>query len=639
MSGIQLIQRNGLTGLSIFDDGAGFTASDGEVNCNSLYVNGLPITADGSSVVSKQIIQDISVGDNTMNSITFNTNKGITLSGGSISQTTGSATNNISDTNISGVLTQTGNLTQTAGSTILNDTNVGTLIQENTKYITQTGTTGSNTLRNTYVSDLTITGTLTLPSSISQPTATYTNNNIVMTGTGCIIQSGTGQNQFVNSDFINDATFDGNISQTNATKTSTLQNTTHNGVTNFVGNITQSSGTNVLHDTTISNITSTSITNSTSINSNTIVTTGKVTANTLETNLISNAEFNTLNNIDTTQTIQQQLDTILTSLSNKLGSISVGTITTNTLAAGSSASVGVSINTSLSTPINSVMDFTFGIPRGNTGETGATGATGAKGTAATSIWLGNVTTTTLDAGLDASVTISYGLYDATNKTQLLDFSFGIPKGDKGDKGNSSSGVWGTLNDLFGVDGNPVDLFDITSTSASFIALQIQVVALAGAVAILQSQMTAVEAEVAVLQTQVAVIEADILTIDGQITTLETKTADINYGLSGTTFNRSIQVLTGGVPTIDLNSAGVSTFANSVIIDNDLLVGVDTTLTNVTASGLVNMTGYTINIGQATNFSSVNISSLNTNITGILTINGLPYYPSYMGSSGYFNQFA
>jgi hypothetical protein len=79
--------------------------------------------------------------------------------------------------------------------------------------------------------------------------------------------------------------------------------------------------------------------------------------------------------------------------------------------------------------------------------------------------------------------------------------------------------------------------------------------------------------------------------------------------------------------------------------------------NITCSSVINCQSYqsatttlnigtgtasnNINIGSVVRYSTVNINSLNTNITGILTINGYPYIPAssfYNSSTGYFNQF-
>jgi hypothetical protein len=296
-----------------------------DINANSVYtdtlfVNGVEITGSNQNEFNGVIIQDNSVGNNTMNSITFNTGKGITQSS--------SSSNTFSNSTVSGTLVQQGDFYQSSGYTALKDTNIGILTQQNGKYITQLGTVGSNTLRNTYVSDLTILNSLTLPSQISYPTATYNSSDIIM-NSGSIIQSGVGDNQFIKSDFIGDVSIDGNLTMSNALKSCQLQTTTLSGVSTFVGNMNQISGSNNFKDSVFTNITSS----------------GNVLTDTLNTSTISNDEFNTLNNIDTTQTIQNQIDTINNIINSNPETINAVTINTNNLIVNENTSTST-LNTS-----------------------------------------------------------------------------------------------------------------------------------------------------------------------------------------------------------------------------------------------------------------------------------------------------
>lgn len=70
-------------------------------------------------------------------------------------------------------------------------------------------------------------------------------------------------------------------------------------------------------------------------------------------------------------------------------------------------------------------------PKGDKGETGPAGARGADGKSAT-VSVGTVTTTTADAGTDATVAITDS---GTSTAASLDFNFTIPRGAKGDKGD------------------------------------------------------------------------------------------------------------------------------------------------------------------------------------------------------------
>lgn len=78
------------------------------------------------------------------------------------------------------------------------------------------------------------------------------------------------------------------------------------------------------------------------------------------------------------------------------------------------------------------------------------------------------------------------------------------------------------------------------------------------------------------------------------------------------------------------------FPNPSSTENVGTLNIDASKLNVCS----NVPSNTVNIGSTTNFSTVNINSLNTNITGILTINGVPYssfnqYWNY--SNGYIRQ--
>jgi len=114
--------------------------------------------------------------------------------------------------------------------------------------------------------------------------------------------------------------------------------------------------------------------------------------------------------------------------------VTVGTTTTGE--PGTNASV-----TNSGTSSAAVLNFT--IPKGDKGDTGATGAPGANGApgqagangAAATVTVG--TTTTGNAGTNASVTNS-----GTSSAAVLNFT--IPKGDKGDKGDTGApGATGT----------------------------------------------------------------------------------------------------------------------------------------------------------------------------------------------------
>ena len=93
--------------------------------------------------------------------------------------------------------------------------------------------------------------------------------------------------------------------------------------------------------------------------------------------------------------------------------ITIGTVDTNTLAAGASATANVTLDI-ISSPTNPVFDFTFGIPTGDVGPT-------------PDITVGSVQTETLNPGSDATAQVTLDP-TSTLDTPIFDFNFGIPQG-------------------------------------------------------------------------------------------------------------------------------------------------------------------------------------------------------------------
>ena len=106
----------------------------------------------------------------------------------------------------------------------------------------------------------------------------------------------------------------------------------------------------------------------------------------------------------------------------------VGTVTT--LAAGSNATVTMSVN-------NNVYTLNFGIPKGNKGDTGASGGSGETTVVNPTITIGTVT-----SGDTASATI-------TGDSPHYTLNLVLPKGDKGDKGDTGEAGSGGDVDLTG----------------------------------------------------------------------------------------------------------------------------------------------------------------------------------------------
>jgi hypothetical protein len=99
------------------------------------------------------------------------------------------------------------------------------------KYITQQSTSVvANNLRTTYITDLVVGNSISLPSTVVLPSTTYT-GDIIMNDSRVVQNdtTGTKQNQFINTDFISDVYVDRNFTMTNNSKTSVLKNPTLDG--------------------------------------------------------------------------------------------------------------------------------------------------------------------------------------------------------------------------------------------------------------------------------------------------------------------------------------------------------------------------------------------------------------------------
>jgi hypothetical protein len=188
--------------------------------------------------------------------VTLNNGADIQLNSGMINQGTGASINQMGRTNFKNTIT-CGNLSQTSGSTTLKDVNCNVLTQPTNAYITQQGTSVvANNLRTTYITDLVVSNSISLPSTVVLPSTTYT-GDIIMNDSRVVQNdtTGTKQNQFINTDFISDVYVDGNFSMTNLTKTCTLKNVNCDGDSIFNGSISQSTGANSFGDSTFTNLT------------------------------------------------------------------------------------------------------------------------------------------------------------------------------------------------------------------------------------------------------------------------------------------------------------------------------------------------------------------------------------------------
>ena len=113
---------------------------------------------------------------------------------------------------------------------------------------------------------------------------------------------------------------------------------------------------------------------------------------------------------------------------------SIGTITAQTLEAGMNATVSSQTNATTGN-----IDLTLGLPKGNQGPQGPAGPQGPTGPTGKSI--GRISVSTLEAGLNASVT-----QEDNKSTGNIDITLAIPRGNKGDTGNGIANITGpTVN--------------------------------------------------------------------------------------------------------------------------------------------------------------------------------------------------
>jgi hypothetical protein len=227
------------------------------VDCDRLYVrdpsNNIVIDFNGGT--NNLAFNGISNFNNTINV----TNKNIVQTQtGEINQS-GTGTNDLKDTNINGFLVVGSNITQSGGSTSLKDVTCDNLTLRSNKSITQTGTSVSNTFAGTStIKDLIILDSVIFPSSVVIP-GTTTSDDIIMEDDSVIIQDLTVEPSGKTNIFRNTKTLtlevDGDFDMIEAGSTATLKNTIIQGTAEIQGDITQTTGATVLKTISCNNIT------------------------------------------------------------------------------------------------------------------------------------------------------------------------------------------------------------------------------------------------------------------------------------------------------------------------------------------------------------------------------------------------
>lgn len=212
----------------------------GTLTCTNLNVDNYGLFVDG---FNNNITSSLPT---TMNNTLKVVGNEFTIENSNINQIGTTSTNNLKTTSINGTLTCQSDIVQTGGNTVLKNITSDNITMNSNKSITQSGSGITNSFGSTQVSNLTVTTSMTFPSSVTIPSATQT-GDLSFTGGARITQdlteAGTNYNTLMYSK-ISKADINGNITQSSGT--STLLNTTIAGTAEIQGNITQTSGQSIL---------------------------------------------------------------------------------------------------------------------------------------------------------------------------------------------------------------------------------------------------------------------------------------------------------------------------------------------------------------------------------------------------------
>lgn len=172
-------------------------------------------------------------------------------------QQTGTGSNLLKDTTINGYLNVSSNIVQSGGNCTLKDVTCGNITMTSNKSITQTGSSVSNTLGQTSIDNLIVTSSITLPPLVTI-SGTITNDDILMTDDSVILQDTTFATSKINvlrATKATGLTIDGDLDMIQSGSTATLKNTIVEGTCEIQGDITQTAGATVLNTILCNNIT------------------------------------------------------------------------------------------------------------------------------------------------------------------------------------------------------------------------------------------------------------------------------------------------------------------------------------------------------------------------------------------------
>jgi hypothetical protein len=248
--------------------------------------------------------------------------------------------------------------------------------------------------------------------------------------------------------------------------------------------------------------------------------------------------------------------------------------------------------------------------------------------------VGTVTTNTVASNVAASVIISENVASTQNNI-IYDYIFNIPQGiegPQGPKGDTGSRGPAGEDGKDGSDGR--DGADAIVDIGSIVGLVVDLVDLAGTTAAITA-----------LQAQVSALQVANLAQDASITSLNTKTLYQSTAGVNTRFTSQLSASNGVFDTIRFDPTGSSYIqgdlqvqdleCSNFVSNGDIYCADDATLLGNIVLGTQKPSN-SINIGSASNFSTINMNGLNVNINGLVTINGQPYN-SFLTPSGLFSQ--
>jgi hypothetical protein len=232
---------------TLTQSGLGRIVQSGVTSGNLNIMAGMSLNANADVYFSGTgKIEQIGSGTNVLKTISMTSNSNISQSGTGIISQSGSQTNALKATNVVGAFGLAGNITQTSGSNSFQDSTFTNINQSgNSTLIQAIGGTGTNALNKTTITELTVTNALIVPSGITMPSATF-NGDTSYIGTAKIVQSGsTGTNDFNESTINGNLSVSGNFNMTGGSATSIFKTPTVSGLTTLEG-IVQTSGTSSL---------------------------------------------------------------------------------------------------------------------------------------------------------------------------------------------------------------------------------------------------------------------------------------------------------------------------------------------------------------------------------------------------------